>query len=385
MSNIGVIADTHKDKNGATPHIITEFKRRGVQIVFHAGDLTNIEHYNPSLYGNLPMYYALTESECESDSKGMCIRPKKRFMPPSPSWQFTMPGHRIIDVEDELYYLGHKLPFDFYLNMDESKFDERMQRIRLENDGLRWIFGGHTHAQTYRQGSLVSMVNPGAAEGSINWGYEFAVVYTEENQVVFGRVMPCPPQGEPFTVGIISDSLNVSKLDISFWERLRQEFIMRGVSHVIHCGNIALTDIGRPELSEFHVHYNLLPEQVKAMNLTDAWGRVPVNWHLIDPEVPIVDINDQRFYIKLDLALEFMNLSEAGMDVLAMKIRQEFPMTNYVLCGFTNEALYYEGQQIRIINPGDVNHDRNFATVCLPRHEITFGHVPLDPLPPIGY
>lgn len=380
---IGIIADTHEDRHNATPHIIKEFKARGVEVVFHAGDLTNVSHYDPKLYGDFPVYYALTEAECERDSSGKCIRPKPQFMPPSHKWQFTMPEHRIIEVAGDKYYLGHKLPFDFYLATKESDFSQRLQKIRLENDGMRLICGGHSHAQTYHQGLLVSMVNPGAAEGSINWGYEFAIVDTVSGQVVFGRVMPCPTMGDVFTVGVISDSLNVSKLDQQFWSRLRNEFIARDVSHIIHCGNIVLDDIGRPELADFEVYFNLLPEQIKQMNIAGSWGKVPSNWHQIDPDAPVVDIKDQRFYVKLDLALAFMDLSEMGMDGLAMKIRQQYSMTNYVLYGFTNQALYYEGQQIRIINPGDVNNDRNFATICFPRHEITFGHVPLDPLPPI--
>lgn len=384
MPVIGVIADTHKDKNNAVPHIMEEFRRRGVQFIFHAGDLTEKKHFDPKLYGGFPVCYALTEDQCERSIDGDYLCPKDGFFPPCGSWRYTMPNHRIIRFDGEAYYLGHKLPYDFYLNMDESKFDERLQRIRLANDGLRWVFGGHTHAQTYRQGRLVSMVNPGAAEGSVNWGYEFAVIYTEENLVVFGRVMPTPPQDQPFTVGIISDSLNVSRLDVNFWERLRLEFVTRGVSHIIHCGNIDVKDIGRPELANFTVHYNLLDEQIEDLNIANYWGFIPPNWKLIKPDYPVVDISSQRFYVKLDLALDFLNLSEMGMDILAMKIRQKFPMTNYVLCGFTNEALYYEGQQIRIVNPGDVNHDRNFATICFPTNLITFGHVSLDPLPPFA-
>jgi predicted phosphodiesterase len=383
MPIIGIIADTHKDEHKATPHIIAEFKRRGVEYVFHGGDLTEIEQFNAELYGGLPVCYALTEGQCEKDKNGQCLSPEEKFYPPAGNWRYTMPGHRIIKIGGQPYYLGHKLPFAFYLDMGARQFDERLQRIRLENDGLRWIFGGHTHAQTYRQGHLASLVNPGAAEGSVNWGYEFAIVYTEENQVVFGRIMPMPPQEEPFTVAVISDSLNVSKLDTAFWGRLNKEFFDRGVSHVIHCGNIALEDIGRPELSGYTVYYNLLPDQIEDMTVGGLFKQVPSNWVLIDPDKPVVKINDQRFYIKLDLALDLLEQSELGMDVMAMKIRQEFSMTNYVLCGFTNEALYYEGQQIRIINPGDINHDRNFATICFPRHEITFGHVPVDPLPMI--
>jgi predicted phosphodiesterase len=381
MAIIGVISDTHKDQQNATPHIIEEFRKRGVTRIFHAGDLDQ-KHFNAQLYGNYPVHYALTEDQCEIELEGRCRCPREGFFPPATNWRYTMPGHRIVRIDGESYYLGHKIPFDFYLNMGENDFDERLQRIRLANDGLRWIFGGHTHAQTYRQGRLASLINPGAAEGSINWGYEFAVLYEDKGEVVFGRIMPTPPMEESFTVGVISDSLNVSKLDISFWEHLRQEFYYRGVSHVIHCGNIALADIGRSELAEFTVHFNLLPEQIVDLDIADLkWQeKLPENWKLINSEKPVVDINDQRFYIKLDLALDLANLSEMAMDFLAMKIRKDFPMTNYVLCGFTNEALYHEGQQIRIINPGDVNHDRNFCTICFPRHEITFGHVPVIPL-----
>ncbi|OQA36357.1 MAG: Calcineurin-like phosphoesterase superfamily domain protein [Parcubacteria group bacterium ADurb.Bin326] len=381
---IGVISDTHKDENNATPHIIEEFRRRGVNMVFHPGDLDRA-HFLPQLYGGFDLYYALTEDQCEREADGRCRCPKDGFFPPAANWRYTIPGHRIVRINEELYYLGHKLPFDFFLNVTEKDFDERLHRIRLANDGLRWIFGGHTHFQTYRQGRLASLINPGAACGAINWGYEFAVLYEDKGEVVFGRIMPTPPQGEPFTVGVISDSLNVSRLDTSFWGKLRNEFFSRGVSHVIHCGNIAIEDIGRPELGEFIVHFNLLPEQVKDLNVGDMdWQKkLPENWILIDPEKPVVDISGQRFYVKLDLALDLAGLSEMGMDFLAMKIRKDFPMTNYVLCGFTNDALYHEGQQIRIINPGDVNHDRNFCTICFPRHEITFGHVPIDPLPAI--
>ncbi len=384
MNNvIGIISDTHKDIQNSIPYIIEEFRKRGVTRIFHCGDLDE-RHFSSQLFGGFPFHYALTEDQCECEPDGKCRCPKEKFYPPSADWRYTMPGHRIIRVDEEIYYLGHKLPFDFFLNVTEKDFDERLQRIRLANDGLRWIFGGHTHFQTYRQGRLASLINPGAAEGSINWGYEFAVLYEDKSEVVFGRIMPTPPQEEAFTVGIISDSLNVSKLDVKFWEKLRNEFFSRGVSQIIHCGNLAIEDIGRPELAEFIVHFNLLPEQIKDLKRSnrDNWqNQFPDNWKLIDHEKPIVDIKDQRFYVKLDLALDLINLSEMGMDFLAMKIRKEFPMTNYVLCGFTNDALYHEGQQIRIINPGDINHDRNFCTICFPRHEITFGHVPIDPLP----
>ena len=52
---------------------------------------------------------------------------------------------------------------------------------------------------------------------------------------------------------------------------------------------------------------------------------------------------------------------------------------------FTKDAVNRQGSyvpsQVITINPGDVNTDRSFAVICLPRREITFGHVPYDALP----
>lgn len=383
---LGILSDPHEDKHNAIPHVIAEFKKRGVEVVICPGDLTEAKHYDVDLFGGFSVYYALTENQCEMDAKGNCIRPKRQFMPPGRNWQYTMPGHRIIEINGELYYLGHKIPFEYYLLMSEEKFGEHLQEIRLQNDGLRYIFGGHTHVQTLCEERTVSMINSGAVMGSGNWGYEFAVLDTDTNQIIFGRVMPAPPLDDPFTVGVITDSLNVSRLDVKFWPRLRQEFMARGVSHVIHLGNIALEDIGTPEFADFTVHYNLLPTQVVDLDCADLhWQKkIPDNWNLINPEAPVVDILGKRFYVKLDLALEFRNMSESGLDHMTMKLRKEFPGTNYVLCGMTNGALYYEGQQVRVVNPGNSCYGHRAVTICSPRDELTFFGVPVDPLPAIA-
>jgi hypothetical protein len=69
------------------------------------------------------------------------------------------------------------------------------------------------------------------------------------------------------------------------------------------------------------------------------------------------------------------------MDSLAMQIRRKHPETEFVLCGFTPEALLVEGPQVTTIHPGNANTDRSFAVICLPRREITFSYVPHDALP----
>jgi predicted phosphodiesterase len=168
---------------------------------------------------------------------------------------------------------------------------------------------------------------------------------------------------------------------------LAKEFKKRDVSHIIHCGNIALSDIGRPELADFTVQYAIREDQDSDHRKMQKDKNIPENWKVISEnnldKGAIVKINGYRFYVQLDLGLEFMSKSELGMDSMAMQIRREHPETEFVLCGFTREALYVEGQQVTTINPGDVNTDRSFVVIHLPRREITFGHVPYEPLPKI--
>lgn len=365
---LGVLSDTHGDKAKAIPWIIHQFKKRGVELIIHCGDIIG-NHVDVDLFGNLPVICALVDGEEE----------KAEFQNPPEGWRFTKPGQRIVPIDDMKVYVGHKRPVEFLLKSEEE-FINVLNGIRQDNDGLRLIFGGHTHSGTYVQGKLVSMVNPGAVESSGNWGYEYAVVDTDIDQVVFSRILPVPPTEKTFTVGVISDSLNVSKLDPCFWGKLRKEFQARDVSRVIHCGNIALEDLGREELNCFQVFCNLRLDQ--QMKLKVSKKELPDNWTLIDSKEPVVDINGYRFYVKLDLSLGFLKESEHGIDQFAMGIRRDFPETSFVLCGFTNQALYVEGEQVRIINPGDVNHDHSFATIFLPSFEITFGHVPVPPLDP---
>jgi putative phosphoesterase len=371
---IGVLSDTHKDQKKAIPHIVEEFKKRGVELIVHCGDIIP-KHVSDKLFGGLPVICALVDDQ-KDDSFFEDNKPK--------GWEFTRSGKRIVMLSDgTMIYVGHKRHLDF-LRMSVEQFNVTLTDLRQDFDGLRIVFGGHLHFQTFKQGHLVSFINPGAVEDAVGWGYEFAVVDTDTGQVVFSRILPTTDDRPTFSVGVISDSLDISHRDPDYWNRLAKEFRERGVNHIIHCGNLALCDIGRAEMREFVVHYAIRPDQESGHSELRDGKKIPENWKVIAEEGldsgAVVCLNGYHFYVQLDLGLRFMKESEIGMDSLAMQIRRKYPETEFVLCGFTREALLVEGQQVTTINPGDVNTDRSFATICLPRREITFGHVPYGDL-----
>ncbi|MEI6627782.1 MAG: hypothetical protein WCL61_04260, partial [bacterium] len=262
-----------------------------------------------------------------------------------------------------------------------------LTELRQKFDGLRLVFGGHLHFQTFKKGQLVSFINPGAIEDALGWGYEFAIYDTETRELVFSRLLPTPDDRQTFSVGVISDSLDITHRDGGYWSRLVKEMEQRDATHIIHCGNLSLTDIGRPELSNIKVHYAIRADQVFDHNKMVKEHKIPTNWKVISETNletgSVVVINGYHFYVELDLGLKILTMSELSMDNMSMEIRRKHPETEFVLCGFTREALFVEGQQAMIINPGDTNISRNFAVICLPRREITFGCVPYAPLPPI--
>ena len=374
---IGVISDTHKDKKGAIPHIMEQFLKREVEMIIHCGDIVP-KHISAELFGSLPVICALVD-----DQKNDPIFEEKRPQ----KWRFTREGERVIRLLDgAMVYVGHKMHVEF-LRTSEEKFNQLLDDLRQKFDGLRMVFGGHLHFQTFKQGNLVSFINPGAVEGALGWGYEYAIIDTNTEQVCFSRILPTPDDRSTFSIGVISDSADISHRDSTFWSRLAKELQGRGVSIIIHCGNLALSDIGREELNNFVIRYAIRDDQRYEHGKKQKAGNIPGNWQVISEEHAdegaVVDINGYRFYVQLDLGLKFMAESEIGMNTKAMEIRRKYPETEFVLCGFTREALLVEGQQVTIINPGDVNTDRSFVVICLPRREVTFGHVPYDALPPV--
>ncbi|MFA7385870.1 MAG: metallophosphoesterase family protein [Candidatus Paceibacterota bacterium] len=360
----GIISDTHGDKGNAIPHIVAEFKKRNVELIIHCGDIET-QHLNPELFGNLPVYCALLEEQSD----------KIEFKNPPEKWVFTRPKNRILDINGQRIYLGHKRSFDFLMN-SEIELIKILAEIRKTNDNLRWLFSGHTHHQIYQQG-IVNFINPGAIETTID-GYEFAVIDTSTGQVVFSRIHKTNPIKETFSIGVISDTLDISEMNPVFWEKLVKELNNRGVKFIVHCGNIAINDIGRKELCNFEVFYNLREDQIRKLLKTE---KPPENWHLIERENPVVEINGYKFYVQLDLGIDLLEKSEIAMQKLCRELRRKYPEISFVLCGFTNDAFYEEGEQVRIVNPGDANQSQNMAVICLPRAEITFSNVPFDPLP----
>ncbi|MCX6721964.1 MAG: metallophosphoesterase family protein [Candidatus Staskawiczbacteria bacterium] len=359
---LGILSDTHEDEAGALPHIIEEFRKRKVEKIIHCGDIEE-KHLDPKLFGNLPVICALVDDQVT----------KERFQVPPEGWDFTKPEDRVRDLTPhERIYVGHKKSFDL-LRGSEAELAHGLQKVRMQYDRIRIITGGHTHHAIYQQGRLISFVNPGAVTDSFD-GHEFAVFDTKTREIVFCRIPRTSPIKDNFSVGVISDSLNISEMDPGFWKKLAAEFEKRGVREIIHCGNICVNDVGNEALAKFQVHYNLRSDQKVEKN--------PDNWHpVVDKSV--VEINGCRFYIQLDLGAELLEKSEYEMSKLCLSLRRNHPEIRFVLCGFTSNALYEEGSEMRIVNPGDIITDRNFAVICLPRTEITFGHVPVDPLPPL--
>lgn len=358
---IGVLSDTHHDKAHAIPHVIEEFIRRQVETIFHCGDI-ELHDLDAGLFGNLPVICALTEAQV--GAKEFCFAPY--------NWRFTKPGDRIVTLPNGArFYLGHKRSFEF-LTGATGELMKTLEVIRKDYDCVQWLFSGHTHHQIFKQDPLISFVNPGAIEDSYD-GYEFAVIDTETKETTFSRIPKTQPIKASYSVGIISDSLNISDLDANFWQDLAERFRKSQVKDIIHCGNISLSDVGRRELEEFNVHYFLRGDQKNP-------SHVPGNWHLIPREKPTVDVGGSTFYVQLDLGVTIIDKSEFDMHKLSLQIRRDHPETSFILFGSTNYAFLEEGEQVRIINPGDVVRDRNFAIVTLPTTEVVFSSIVAPPL-----
>ncbi|MDP2910131.1 MAG: metallophosphoesterase family protein, partial [bacterium] len=288
---IGALSDTHYTKNPILP-IISIFKEKGVEQVIHCGDII-ADHVDPELFGHLPVDCALTDEQPNLPE----------FSRPPNQWRFTKPNDRVLWLDRETkIYLGHKRFFEI-LTKSETDFMKTLNEIRRDHDGLRWLFGGHTHHQILRKNHVISCVNPGAVENFK--GAEYAIVDTQTGDVTFSRIPPELPNKGVFKVGVISDSRHVSSLDPYFWHKLIARFKLEGVRYVIHCGNISSSDIGRPEFGDFKVYF--YPDKGQD-RLTK-----PENWEMIDPNQPVVDIEGYKFCVQYGLGEEMIEQSERDM------------------------------------------------------------------------
>lgn len=361
---LGILSDTHQDKMNAIPYIIREFKKNGVEVIIHCGDIIET-HVKPELFGNLPVFCALTDEQ----EKDMKENTDSKFPHPQDNWLFTYPNKRVVDVGETRCYIGHKRSFEILLG-SELKLMETLDFIRRDYDNVEFVYSGHTHHQILMQSRRIVFINPGAVEDSLGiaGGAEYVIIDTKEDQIMFSRILPAKSVKKELKLGIISDSFDISEMDTIFWKRLAQIFQKNNVTHIIHCGNISLNDIGKEELSPFQVFYNLRPDQRSSLKEKD-------NWHLISSEKPVVDIDGYQFYVQLDLGPEFLDQSEIGMHRLSLTIQKQHPEIKFILYGLTHDAFYEEGQNLILLNPGDVVRDKDYAIIALPQYEITFGRI----------
>lgn len=365
---LGILSDTHRLKGNGFDRVLDAMEAAKVGRIFHCGDLVQ-EDQDAKKFRNIPVVCALVDNQADDPA----------FQNPPMGWVYTRPGGRVIPFEHEVAYIGHKLAWNS-LSQKSIEFHHGLDELRLKNEWLRYIFSGHTHLPFLNETGLVRIINPGAITGSISGYIEYALLNTESGELTFVQLYQTEPTIEKFVVGVISDSSRISLIDPNFWGLLRDEFIQRGVKHVIHCGNLLFPDVGRPEMADFQVHYNLRQDQL--LRIHELPKDIPGNWHLVRENAeadPVVTINGYRFCVQLNLGATISEQSVVQTEQLCQGFREQFHELDFVLCGFTRNCTLIGGYIPYVLNPGDVINDRNFATIELgKRIAITFGHVPFS-------
>jgi len=373
---LGILSDTHRDRMNAIPYIIKKFKENKVDLIIHCGDIQE-EHMKPKLFGDIPVVCALTDEQVEACAQEDCNK-EIPFCNPPVGWTLTHPNERIVDLGPQKNggkaYVGHKRSFEILMGSEE-KLMKTLYLIRKKNDSVRYLFSGHTHHQIFMESGLIHFINPGAVEDAmgIAGGYEYAIIDTKKGKTIYSRIPASVSTAPTLKVAVISDSLYISEKDKNFWKKLADVFVEEKVSHIIHCGNISLDDIGRAELENFKVRYALRKDQF--------FDKKCENWEQIDKEERIVDINGYRFYVQWDLSPELIGKSEMGMHMLALKIQKKHPEIRFILSGFTHNAFYEESENLIFLNPGAVIQRRRYAIIELPLYKITFGKILNNSLP----
>lgn len=375
------MGDTHDVDQSIVQKVAADLKTRGAQVIIHTGDIEK-QHLNVDLFCGLPVVCVLTEQQQFSAD----------FTFPPAGWTYTRPGdsminrrdrnqgliednianklaiaNRIVNLGEVIIYAGHKRSIDILMNGD--KFNEFVNIINEVYNGIKFIFTGHTHHQFLVQRDGFSWINPGAVVPSF-FDYEYALVDTNKTEIVFTRLPRTASNIKPQTVGIISDTGNISERDNQFWQQLRVEFHERDVSIVIIDGSLSPSDIGRGELSDFQVFYNLLT------TIEDSKSK-PDNWHLIPNDNPILEIYSHYFLIQHNLGIDLDGKTEVEMIKFIREQSQKYQHIDIVICGGIHDALFEEQQEVMIINPGDARNHRKFVTICFPRCEVTFSSVRL--------
>lgn len=378
---LGIMGDTHDVDASIIKKVAEDLKMRGAEIIVHTGDIEK-QHLSIDLFCGLPVVCVLTRQQ-QFDVN---------FSFPPPGWTFTRPGNsmiserdksqevlentiasklaianRIINLGSVVIYAGHERSNDVLMNA--VKFNEFINILNQVYDGVKFIFTGHTHHQFLIQRNGFSWINPGAVL-PLFFDHEYALVDTVKNEIIFTRLPQTKVDVRPQTVGIISDTGNISDRDGQFWQQLAIEFHERDVSTVIIDGGFRPNDIGRPELADFQVFYNLLP------TVADNPSK-PGNWHLIPNDNPVLEICSHYFLIQHKLGIDLDGKTEVEMVRYVREQSKKYQHIDIVICGGIHDALFEEQQEVMIINPGDARNHRKFVTICFPRCEATYSSVRL--------
>ncbi len=409
-----IMSDTHSVDKSKIKMIVSDAINRGVELIIHPGDIQK-EHIDAGLFGNLPVICALTENQSPMRNSDFVFAPA--------NWCFTRPSEvdsakmlltdpeikrildqyiideevskliserigdanirrlielqsiadRIVNLGDLKIYVGHKRSYDVLT--DSVRFNRFMNEVNQVCDGVSLICTGHTHHKFLIQKDQINWINPGAVmvmpAGVVPYdGYDYAIFNSDNNEVIFCHIPVVVANTNSCTVGIISDTGNISKLDEQYWWLLAEELMQRGTKYLICCGNHWIGDIGRAELGSFEIFYNLLPHQSDNAS-------TPGNWHRINPDLPLVEIEGFNFLVQYNFGTDLSSRSEHDSLSIAKSLSRNYEnrQIDFVVCGLGSDALFEDGGDIAIINPGDSRKKRKFATVCLPRSEITFGTV----------
>lgn len=373
---IGAMADTHLDKRGAIPYIVKDMAARGAKLIIHAGDMMP-QHFSAPLFQNLPVIIALTDEQVNEEKK---MYPEK----PPLGWVYTDPKNRIqyiFDSQGQIVakaYIGHKRAFEVLFNSVE-KLWETLYTIRRDHDLVRYMFSGHTHHQIYMKNRLIDFINPGAVEDAygVAGGYEYALIDTENGEVIFTRIPATKNLKRRLKLAVISDTLDISEIDPDFWKKLAEEFSRSQVTDIVICGNLNPEDIGKEELQNFDVWLNSNNGEIRSA-LPNNWNQLPKP----DPKnlITYFYIGPYEFCINFDLGLQLDSKSERDLNTISLEAKKDHPNLRFMFFGGSHEAFYEEGQNLLLLDPGDVISDRSYATIDLPRIEITFGSVPYDSL-----
>ncbi len=355
-----VIGDSHKDSFGAQ-RIITEYemKNHGITQVIHTGDL-DPRHFNSETFLDLPVAVAFIPS----DFDGKFDLNRRPY-----NWQITRRGERIVKVYVHDIYLGHMIGWEC-LTKSTDKVRQKIEEIRMENDGIRYVFCGHSHFQYFLRDPVISLINPGYVEEK----YEYTLLDPDSGLITFTR-LPMEPilQKDIIKICVIADTDHISKKDKTYWPSLIEIMKAEGVTDLVICCNIQKEDVCRKDLADFTVHCWL--DSVMEFDCKKILGENK-NWIVLNEENPIMQFGHYQFFVGSNLCQEIFGDSMFDLDSWSMKFLANHREVKFVLFGGSYRTVFEKNERLYFIDPGDVISSRSYCIIELPRRAITFGTVP---------